>query len=319
MAVLSPGLVMLLFASLWPVTAAEPKLHVIGVGYGRTGTDSLREALTILGYKTFHTSEMLHDPPLFDHFYEAAFRFDEAQLRSPDLTLVAKAGYNASMDMPMAMYYPRLLKIYPGAKYILTVRSSPEVWLSSWRSLIETISLLPRFAPFIPNVFKLDRYNRWLMALLHGDDAFLTLPHPKVTAAQDGRAIDSYKAHNAGVRRRIPKRQLLELDLSEGRGWEPLCLFLRAAAGDCPDARGVPFPQTNARAPLRTKIQVIVAVANGALLLIAVASAAAVRVAVRRRFSAMFSAGHAADQRQRHGQHRTAAATGAKKGKGKGD
>ena len=58
------------------------------------------------------------------------------------------------------------------------------------------------------------------------------MPHPKVTAAQDGRAIDSYKAHNAGVRRRIPKRQLLELDLSEGRGWEPLCLFLGVAAGD---------------------------------------------------------------------------------------
>ena len=56
-------------------------------------------------------------------------------------------------------------------------------------------------------------YNRWLVALLHGDDVFLTLPHPKVTAAQDGRAIDSYKAHNAGVRRRIPKRRLLELDL----------------------------------------------------------------------------------------------------------
>jgi hypothetical protein len=29
-------------------------LEIIGSGYGRTGTDTLREALTDLGYKTYH-------------------------------------------------------------------------------------------------------------------------------------------------------------------------------------------------------------------------------------------------------------------------
>jgi hypothetical protein len=41
----------LVIASFKPAAAA---LEIIGSGYGRTGTDTLREALTDLGYKTYH-------------------------------------------------------------------------------------------------------------------------------------------------------------------------------------------------------------------------------------------------------------------------
>ena len=64
------------------------------------------------------------------------------------------------------------------------------------------------------------------MAILHGDKTFLSIPNPQVSAAQDHRAIESYKAHNDGVRRLIPSKQLLEIDLSDGLGWAPLCEFL---------------------------------------------------------------------------------------------
>ena len=36
---------------------AEEGLQVIGAGYGRTGTDSLKVALNELGYKTYHMYE----------------------------------------------------------------------------------------------------------------------------------------------------------------------------------------------------------------------------------------------------------------------
>lgn len=35
--------------------AGRGDFKVIGAGLGRTGTDSLRKALTDLGYKTYHT------------------------------------------------------------------------------------------------------------------------------------------------------------------------------------------------------------------------------------------------------------------------
>lgn len=241
--------------------------HVIGVGYGRTGTDSLREALNLLGYKTFHTKEMFESPSLLQHFDDAVFRFDHAQLRLPDFSLVAQAGFNASMDMPMSLYYEHLYMQNPTAKFILSIRKSPEVWLRSWRSLISAVSLLPRFAPFLPRVPMIDRYNRWLMALLHQDDAFLTMPHPQVTEAQDDRAAHSYEEHNAGVRRVIPPSQLLEIDLADGEGWGPLCRFLHLQDNECPSAQGVPFPRVNSQMQMRRQLQAVVVIANCMLVL----------------------------------------------------
>jgi hypothetical protein len=40
-------------------TLANADLQIIGTGYGRTGTDTLRMALTKLGYKTYHMSEIM--------------------------------------------------------------------------------------------------------------------------------------------------------------------------------------------------------------------------------------------------------------------
>ena len=73
--------------------ADEPQLRVIGVGYGRTGTDSLRAALNTLGFRTFRTKEMFESDQLFSHFDDAVFRFDLPQLRQPDLGIVARSGF----------------------------------------------------------------------------------------------------------------------------------------------------------------------------------------------------------------------------------
>jgi len=241
-------------------------LQVIGVGYGRTGTDSLKEALNILGYKTFHTKEMFQKERIFGHFDDTVFRFDHAEMRQPNFTVIGQAGYNATMDMPMSLYYKELYEEYPDAKFILSVRNSPDEWMESWRSLIETVGLVMRFAPFLPNAYMIDRYNRWLMAILHGgDDAFLTMPHPQVTAAQDHRATESYLAHNDAVRRLIPNKQLLEIDLSDGLGWTPICDFLEV--NECPPP-GLAFPKANSQAEVRKQVLGVIVGANVILLFI---------------------------------------------------
>ena len=37
---------------------SEEQLQIIGAGFGRTGTNSLKVALNILGYKTYHMTEL---------------------------------------------------------------------------------------------------------------------------------------------------------------------------------------------------------------------------------------------------------------------
>ena len=41
-------------------------MEVIGVGFGRTGTHSLKLALDELGYNAFHTREMLSNPTILN-------------------------------------------------------------------------------------------------------------------------------------------------------------------------------------------------------------------------------------------------------------
>jgi len=73
-------------------------LKLIGTGFGRTGTDSMRNALNILGVGPTH------------HMHELG---SKAQLRQPWLDLVKGAapdwqklfaGYQACVDWPSAYY-----------------------------------------------------------------------------------------------------------------------------------------------------------------------------------------------------------------------
>ncbi len=47
------------FLATFCFAASSASLEVIGAGYGRTGTSSLREALNLLGYKTYHMQHVM--------------------------------------------------------------------------------------------------------------------------------------------------------------------------------------------------------------------------------------------------------------------
>ena len=233
-------------------------MKVIGVGYGRTGTFSLKLALEQLGYKTFHTKEMFNDLTIFNMWYNNIFSKDEATLTTPDFDLISSKGFNASTDMPMSLYYNELKIKYPHALFILTKRKTPEKWFESWQVLIDSVGLLPRFAPWIPTVTMIDRYNRWLLSLIHRNNEYLTMSHPIKQNKEI--AIKSYLDHNARVKSSIPRSRLLEYDVSSG--WGPLCKFLKVPSSSCPSTKDVPFPRSNSGVEVETQLKTLVILAN---------------------------------------------------------
>ncbi|WP_352642879.1 sulfotransferase family protein [Mesorhizobium sp. M0520] len=92
-------------------------IRVIGAGFGRTGTDSMREALTILGFGPCH------------HMFEVMANEDQKRLwrslakgAAPDWNQLF-AGYASCIDSPSAHYWRDLIDFYPDALVILTYRS----------------------------------------------------------------------------------------------------------------------------------------------------------------------------------------------------
>ena len=82
---------------------------VFGIGLSRTGTTSLHEALSILGYRS------IHYPP------------------TPELYSLLDY-YDAASDTPVAANFIDLDRRFPGSKFILTVRDR-DLWLRSTKRL----------------------------------------------------------------------------------------------------------------------------------------------------------------------------------------
>src|SRR5215213_2339238 len=102
-------------------------MDVIGAGFGRTGTLSLKAALERLGFSPcYHMVEVPrrgHGP-----FWREATR--RAARGVPVDWEAAFAGYRATVDFPAANFWEELAEVYPDAKVVLTVRD-PNRWYDS--------------------------------------------------------------------------------------------------------------------------------------------------------------------------------------------
>lgn len=88
---------------------------IIGVGFQKTGTSTLREALKIIGYKVKDTTGRATIPILKGNWKKVQNILD---------------GYDAVEDTPWFYIYKELDKLYPNSKFILTYRE-PESWYKS--------------------------------------------------------------------------------------------------------------------------------------------------------------------------------------------
>lgn len=190
-------------------------LRVIGAGFGRTGTLSLKLALEQLGFgPCYHMVEVFRNA-------EAPRWWIDAADGIPNWDQIFR-GYNAAVDWPAATFYASLAQRYRDAKVILTERD-PETWFRSTQATI-----FPRATP--PDTdLPFDRMFRKTIGALF-DNRMRDHDH----------VIDVFNRHNAEVRRTVAPERLLVYDITQG--WAPLCRFL-----DVP-IPPTPMPKTNTAA-----------------------------------------------------------------------
>lgn len=224
----SPLLWMAVFLSHTDSRAiAGAQMKVIGAGFGRTGTASMHLALNQLGYQTYHMTEVI---PQSSHSRAWGALWDETGTLEDALDLVAKDGYNASMDFPICIAYKELMRLNPAAKVILTLRDSGEKWAASFLETIARNTAWMSAPPFTFLTPGLGALHKWMYT-----SAGMSLDEqtwmPSLQAA-----TDAYSAWAEEVQRHVPKDRLLVFHV--GDGWEKLCKFLEVV--DCPTG---PFPR----------------------------------------------------------------------------
>jgi hypothetical protein len=182
-------------------------LTVIGAGFGRTGTLSLKLALDQLGFgPCYHMVEVFKNPKAPGYWVAAA---DRQPLDWKEVF----AGYRSTVDWPSATFWRELAQAFPAAKVVLTLRDA-ESWYASTQATI----------------FKRDFDDP--------DD-----PCQRMVRATIGRLFDQrlhdkdklievYERHNETVRRTIPPERLLVYNVADG--WAPLCGFLGVPVPDAP-------------------------------------------------------------------------------------
>lgn len=196
-------------------------IEVIGVGLGRTGTASLKLAIEQLGFgPCHHMLEVLQNEGM-GPLWSARARGEPV----PWSRLLG--GYRATLDWPSVYFWRDLVREYPGAKVILTLRD-PQAWYASISATIFRALAAP--LPSEPGPVREQR----AMAL-----DIIVERHFEGRAHDIEHALSVYARHNAQVQAEVPSGRLLVYDVA--RGWEPLCAFLGMPV---PDA---PFPHTNRR------------------------------------------------------------------------
>src|SRR5215210_7163900 len=246
-------------------------MRVVGAGFGRTGTTSLKAALQELGFgPSYSLSEVFANP---EHVgvWEAARRGPAGERVDWEGFL---AGYGVAVDWPACSFYEELMEAFPEAFVILTVRD-PAPWYESTRSTIHelrrlTTGPLPVRAAFalaglfVPGVAGTVR----LADRLVWDDTF------DGRFEDRARAMEIFERHNEAVGRQVPQERLLVVDVREG--WAPLCDFLGV---EVPDE---PFPRLNEARQMRRRLLGLVALSAATPALALLTGVAATVFLVRR-------------------------------------
>jgi hypothetical protein len=191
-------------------------LKVIGAGFGRTGTNSLKVALEQLGFGPCHHMKEVGSSLEQINWFDQVSR-DEIV----DWNRVF-AKFESAVDWPAAAYYQELAALFPESKIILSVRD-PDDW---YDSVTETIYAVGQNVP---------RWLRWLVPPVNRLVSMVSrIVWDGVFAGRfEDRSytISIFNQHIEEVRKNIPADRLLIHSAKEG--WAPICEFLK-----------VPVPQT---------------------------------------------------------------------------
>ena len=193
-------------------------MQVIGAGLPRTGTLSMQAALNQLGYPCYHMQNVPREPGHLQAWD------DVVTGRSPMDWRRLFERYEATVDAPGCFFYDDLIRTYPEAKVVLTVRD-PERWYASLTTLMRTMDRLR------PLRFVIPKLRRFLCFIDHLTAKFFEGARDRDTL------IRLSKEHNAAVQQAVPAERLLVFQVKDG--WGPLCAFLGCEVPD------TPFPHLN--------------------------------------------------------------------------
>ena len=170
---------------------------VFGIGLNKTGTSTLGACLATLGYR--HQS----------YSSSALKAFVEGQIGE---IVAMTAGFDSCEDWPWPLVWRDIHAHYGDeARFILTRRSSAEIWIESLKR--HSLNTHP---------------TRAMRPIIYGH----YYPH-----GYEAEHMAAYERHNQAVRdffAREAPHALLELCWEAGDGWEKLCAFLGHPVPDTP-------------------------------------------------------------------------------------
>ncbi len=198
------------------------RLSVIGSGFGRTGTRSLKEALELIGFGPCH-----HMEEIFAHPEQVAYWQAIAAGQPVDYTEVF-AGYRSQVDWPGAHVWRELIKTFPDAKVVHSVRPDYAWWNSFSRTIGKLMGMYTTL-PMPPHI----------RAMLDACDILIAQDTFGGRIQDREAALAAYHKRTDEVRAAVPAERLLVFDVADG--WEPLCQFLNVPVP------AAPFPRRNTK------------------------------------------------------------------------
>ena len=216
---------------------APSKVEVIGAGWGRTGTNSFKDAMEMLyGAPCYHMREVwLENGRSHVDFWSKLADKPTSERSDPNFQFVFGSKYKATTDWPSAGHWKEQLAYYPDAKVVLTLHpKGAEGW---YKSCMNTIFILTPDGP-IYNYgirvalywgFPVQGYSEMVRKCISRNALNFDYSKENIMRA--------YNEHIETVIRECPEDKLLVFKATDG--WEPLCKFLGKPVPD------VPYPNVN--------------------------------------------------------------------------
>lgn len=207
-------------------------LKIIGAGFGRTGTLSLKMALEYLGFgPCYHMVEVMKYPSHIDSWDMA---INSNQFNWEHIF----HNYSSTVDWPSSFFLNSLVKYYPEAKVILTIRNPNEWFDSISNTVFQAIEIGKLYPSLVGQKFNSFAQRLILEGVFHGK------------YRDRDYAIYKYNEYTKNVCKIVPSSRLLLFPV--GSNWISLCNFLEV------QIPSIPFPNSNHKNDFLSKINLLI-------------------------------------------------------------
>jgi len=191
-------------------------MKVIGAGFGRTGTMSLKHELEQLGAgPCLHMIDLIRQNELIEPWHDAAVKGQD-----PDWDAMF-AGFDSTIDWPGCSYWRELIDVYPDTPVLLNIRDF-DPW---YKSCINTIWAIRQAAqagtldgdgsedPPPPELWEV------IGTLIYGHDFQGNFEDEDWMRRNYAERIEEIKST-------VPSDRLVIFRLEDQPGWTPICEML---------------------------------------------------------------------------------------------